>query len=189
VRLRATSGLTAAVWDDAKDEITVLSSTLGSVIVTPDNSGVVQAGSYTAYAHRVINNTAFADTFDFLPPPPPPDPPGPGTGVDSSLGWTNTIHWDTNGDGVYTPGTDLQIWNTAQLPPGGSQLIFVRVNAPGGTASGTREVSHITAWSRRDNSLFGAATDTSTVATPVTTLRAVRASSPPATPRLPSAPS
>ena len=37
----------------------------GSVIVTPDNSGVVQAGSYTAYAHRVINNTAFADTFDF----------------------------------------------------------------------------------------------------------------------------
>ena len=165
VRLRATSSLSPSVWDDAKDEITVLSTTLGSVIVTPDNSGVVQAGSYTAYAHRVINNTAFADTFDFLPPPPPPDPPGPGTGVDSSRGWTNTIHWDTNGDGVYTPGTDLQIWNTAQLPPGGSQLIFVVVNAPSGTASGTRDVSHITAWSRRDNSLFGAATDTSTVVT------------------------
>ena len=39
------------------------------------------------------------------------------------------------------------------------------VNAPGGTTSGTRDVSHITAWSRRDISLFGAATDTSTVVT------------------------
>nr|MCU0231114.1 hypothetical protein [Acidobacteriota bacterium]MCU0479340.1 hypothetical protein [Chloroflexota bacterium] len=160
VRLRATSGLSPTVWDDAKDEITVLSSTLGSVIVTPDNSGVVQAGSYTAYAHRVINNTAFADTFDLRAPGVTT-----GTGVDSSLGWTNRIYWDTNGDGVYTPGTDLQILNTAQLPPGGSQLIFVVVNAPGGTASGTREVSHLTAWSRRDISLFGAATDTSTVVT------------------------
>jgi uncharacterized repeat protein (TIGR01451 family) len=160
VRLRATSGLSGAVWDDAKDEITVLpSGTLGSVIVTPDNSGVVQAGSYTAYAHRVINNTLVADTFDLR------SPLGSPTGVDSSQNWTNTIHWDTNGDGVYTPGTDLQIVNTAQLPPGGSQLIFVVVNAPGGTAAGTRDVSHITAWSRNDPTLFGAATDTSTVVT------------------------
>ncbi len=161
VRLRAASGISPTVWDDAKNEITVLpSGTFGSVIVTPDNSGVVQAGSYTAYAHRVINNTGLAETFDLRPPGVTT-----GTGVDSSQGWTNTIHWDTNGDGVYTPGTDLQILNTAQLPPGGSQLIFVVVNAPGGTASGTRDVSHITAWSRRDNTLFGAATDTSTVVT------------------------
>jgi uncharacterized repeat protein (TIGR01451 family) len=160
VRLRATSGISPTVWDDAKNEVTVLSSTLGAVIVTPDNSGVVQAASYTAYAHRVINNTAFADTFDFRAPGVTT-----GTGVDSSQGWTNTIHWDTNGDGAYTPGTDLQILNTAQLPPGGSQLIFVVVNAPGGTASGTRDISHLTAWSRRDSSFFGAATDTSTVVT------------------------
>ncbi len=160
VRLRATSGITATVWDDAKDEITVLSSTLGSVIVTPDNSGVVQAGSYTAYSHRVINNQAFPDTFDLRAPGLTS-----GTGVDSSQGWTNTIHWDTNGDGVYTPGTDLQILNTAQLAPGASQLIFVVVNAPGGTAAGTRDVSHITAFSRVNPDVFGAATDTSTVVT------------------------
>jgi uncharacterized repeat protein (TIGR01451 family) len=160
VRLRATSSLSPAVWDDAKDEITVLSSTLGSVIVTPDNSGVVQAGSYTAYAHRVINNTGAADTFDFRAPGVTT-----GSGVDSSQGWTNRIHWDTNGDGVYTPEVDLQVVNTAQIPPGGSQLVFVVVNAPAGTLSGTRDVSHLTAWSRNNPDLFGAATDTSTVVT------------------------
>lgn len=152
VRLRATSTLSATRWDEAEDEITVLpSGSFGQVIVTPDNSGVVAAGSYTAYAHRVINNTGVSDTFDLQ--------------ADSSQSWTSTIHWDTNGDGIYTPGTDLQITNTAQLPPGASQLVFVVVNAPGGTPSGTVDVTHLTATSRNNNTLFGAATDTSTVVT------------------------
>jgi hypothetical protein len=155
VRLRATSATIAATWDDAKDEITVLPATsFGNVVVTPDNSGVVQAGGFTAYAHRVVNVTGSADTFDLV--------------VDSSRrlvdpAWRVTIHWDTNGDGVYTPAIDVPIQNTSQLPDGGSQLVFVVVSDHTGSAAGTRDVSHITATSRNDPTRFGAATDTSTV--------------------------
>jgi hypothetical protein len=39
------------------------------------------------------------------------------------------------------------------------------VNAPAGTATGTRDVTHLTATSRNNTSLFAAATDTSTVVT------------------------
>jgi uncharacterized repeat protein (TIGR01451 family) len=148
VRLVAASARSAAVSDDARDEITALGTT-APIIVTPDNSGVVVAGSFTAYSHWVINNTGAADTFDLY--------------VASTLGWTTTLHADTNGDGVFTPGVDLVIANTAFLAAGTSQRIFVVTNAPAGTAPGTRDVANITAASRATPGQFGAASDTTTV--------------------------
>ena len=148
VRLLAWSSYGAQFNDDARDEITALATT-APVIVTPDNSGIATAGLYSAYAHRVINNTGAADTFDLY--------------VASALGWPTTIHDDTNGDGEYTPGVDLQIANTAFLSAGGSQRIFVVTTPPAGAAAGTRDVSNITAASRATPGRFGAASDTTTV--------------------------
>ena len=149
VRLLATSSRGAIFNDDARDEITALAAS-AAVIVTPDNSGIVAAGSYTAYSHWAVNNTGALDTFDLY--------------VASALGWTTTLHGDTNGDGVYTPGVDLEIANTAQLAQGTSQRFFLVSNAPAGTPAGTRDVANITAVSRANPLRFGAASDTTTVA-------------------------
>lgn len=150
VVLNGVSSYGAQFRDDAKDELTVLPSGGGNVLVTPDNSGVVAAGQTTWYAHRVFNNTGAADTFDLR--------------VDSTLGWTTTVYGDSNGDGVYTPGVDLPIANTAQIPNGGSQLVFVVTTAPGGASGGTRDVAQLLATSRTSpGQFFGTATDTTTV--------------------------
>jgi uncharacterized repeat protein (TIGR01451 family) len=149
VRLLATSSRGAAFNDDARDEITALAAS-ATVIVTPDNSGIVAAGSYTAYSHWAVNNTGGPDTFDLY--------------VASALGWATTLHGDTNGDGVYTPIVDLEIANTALLAQGASQRFFLVTNAPAGTSAGTRDVANITAVSRATPTRFGAASDTTTVA-------------------------
>jgi uncharacterized repeat protein (TIGR01451 family) len=149
-RLVATSITNANVWNDVRDEIRVLDvSPTGPVELQPDNSGVVTAGNYAVYAHRVINNTGVAETFDLQ--------------ADSVLDWDVGFHWDANGDGVYTPGIDQRINNTLQLAHGASQLLFVVVNAPAGTAANTRDVTHLTARRRTNPDVFDGATDTTTV--------------------------
>lgn len=153
--LRATSTTNSNVWNDVRDEIRVLGvDPTGPVSLQPDNSGVVTAGSYAVYAHRVINNTGVAETFDLY--------------ADSSQalagnGWTATFHWDANGDGVYTPVIDQQIANTQQLAQGASQLVFVVVNAPSSATPNTVDVTHLTARRRTNPDVFDGATDTTTV--------------------------
>lgn len=151
VNLIATSNRNPLVRGTATDETTVLdASDFGPVAILPDNSGVVTAGNYTVYAHRVINNTLLNDTFDL-------------TANSTSVGWQSRFYYDSNSDGIYTPGIDIQINNTANLPPGGQQLIFVRVDAPPGATANTVDVTHLTARSRNDTNLFDGATDTTTV--------------------------
>jgi uncharacterized repeat protein (TIGR01451 family) len=151
--LVATSTTNANVWNDVRDEIRVINETpTGPVGLLPDNSGVVTADSDVVYAHRVFNYTGNADTFDLR--------------ADSSLGfvgWTASFHWDANGDGIYTPATDLPVTNTRQLAHGESQLLFVVVHAPAGATPNTVDVTHLTAISRANPELFDAATDTTTV--------------------------
>ena len=156
VFLTAASDLSPSYTDSAKDEITVLPSSVPSqVVVTPDNSGVVRTGEYAVYSHQVVNLTGVADTFDLLAVS--------SKSAEGAPGWGATLYWDTNGDGVYTEGADLLITNTAQLAPGTAQLIFVVVQAGPGATPGMRDVTHLTATSRNNDLLFGAATDTSTV--------------------------
>ncbi len=147
VRLNAVSTRSPAIADDAKDEITVISA-FAPVVVTPDNSGLFGPGGTTSYAHYVVNRTGFFDTFDLY--------------VASALSWPTTIYADTNGDGIFNPGVDLQVANTAFLAPNAAQLIFVVTTDPG-SAPGTVDVAQITAASRLNPLLFGAATDTTTV--------------------------
>jgi uncharacterized repeat protein (TIGR01451 family) len=150
VRLTATSATVPSVSDTGTNEVTVFTPSGGpEIVLVPDNSGVVTAGSYVAYTHRVYNFTGASDTIDLF--------------SISTQGWTTTVHADSNADGVYTPGTDLQITSTAALANGSSQLLFVVVNAPGGTPAGTADVTHLTATSRNNTNLFDSVTDTTTV--------------------------
>ncbi len=154
-RLFAVSNRSARVSDTAEDETTILGPTdFGPVAIIPDNSGVVAEDEWTSYAHRVINRTGVTDTFDLY--------------ADSSrheidVNWTATIYHDSNGDGVYSPGIDVAINNTLPLANGATQLVFVVVYAPLGTPTGTVDVTHLTAVSRNDDTLFDGATDTTTV--------------------------
>ncbi len=150
--LTATSDRKPAQIDAfATDETIVVGAPgAGPVIVTPDHSGVVTPAGSIAYSHLVFNNTGATDTFDL-------------GAVPTLAGWTATTYWDTNGDGVYTPGVDLAITNTQPIPDLGSQLIFVVVDAPAGAMQGDVDVTQLTVRSRNDPLLFGSATDTTTV--------------------------
>lgn len=153
IRLFATSDRDNLVNDNATDETTIVAAPgSGTVQLFPDNSGVVLAGESVVYTHRVLNTTGLTDTFDLI--------------ADSSQGWGSTIYFDSNGDGVYTPGVDVQVNNSPQLANNASAVFFVVVTAPPGTPQGTVDVTHLTAWSRRDPTIFDGATDTTTVVMP-----------------------
>jgi uncharacterized repeat protein (TIGR01451 family) len=159
-RLVATSIRDSNVWNDVRDEIRVLDvDPTGPVALEPDNSGVVTAGNYAVYAHRVINNTGAAETFDLYAD----SSRAIGDPCTPSPGWCVAFHWDANGDGVYTPGIDQQIVNTLQLAQGASQLVFVVVNAPSDATANMVDITHLTARSRTDPDVFDGATDTTTV--------------------------
>ncbi|MCP4663910.1 MAG: hypothetical protein GY856_51660, partial [bacterium] len=153
--LDAVSDRYAAVSSFATDETTVLDSIdLGPVMLLPDYSGVVTAGGSIAYTHSITNNTGATDTFDLV-------------AVPDDATWTATIYNDSNGDGVYTPGIDVEIANTLQLADGELQTFFVVVDAPVGALPGDYAVAHLTATSRNDPDLWDGATDTTTI-TPAT---------------------
>lgn len=147
--LRATSVRSPAVTATASDETLVVDS-IGEVIITPDNSGVTTPSGTVAYSHRVVNLTGAPETFDL------------NIYNSQASGWTSTIHWDTNGDGEYTPGVDLAIGNTRRLEDGESQLIFVVVTADN-QLDGAVNVSSITAQSQTNPNVLDGATDTTTV--------------------------
>jgi len=160
-RLTATSQLSTrgtSVSGYAQDEILVRNLLdLGPVAVLPDNSGVATAGGSRVYVHRVFNNTGASDTLDL-------------TVVSDAAAacgtppcWSAAIYWDSNGDGVYTPGIDQQVVNSQVLATGASQLLFVEVSAPSSAVSGDRDVTHLTATSRNSPNLYGVATDTTTL--------------------------
>lgn len=137
------------------DEVTVLTSAqFGPVEVIADQSGVANAGSFVAYPMTILNNTGGVATFSLT-----------ATGTQS---WTRTIHADSNGDGLYTPGVDLQITNTASLLNGGSQRVFVVENVPPGTAAGTVDVTVLNAISTTNATHYDSATLTTRVQAPTT---------------------
>ena len=145
VELRATSDLRANVRGSAFDEITVADGSVpgaGDILVIPDSASNALAGESVVYTHTVTNLTGATDVFDLQ--------------ADSSQGWTTTIYRDTNGDGVYTPGVDTAISNTASLAAGASQTVFVVVDVPGAAAAGSVDITHITARSQANPDIWAA---------------------------------
>ena len=154
--LRATSDRNPGSFDIATDE-TMAVDALEPVIVVPDNSGVGAAGGIAVYSHRVINNTGATTAFDLS-----------AARENEPSTWTTAFYWDANGDGVYTPGIDIEITNTQQLADGESQTIFVVVGVPLGVVDFETDVIHITAALPSDpDNVFGTATDTTTVSPPL----------------------
>ncbi|MDX2437166.1 MAG: C25 family cysteine peptidase [Acidobacteriota bacterium] len=154
--LRATSDRNPGRFDIATDE-TMAVDALEPVIVLPDNSGVGTAGGTAVYTHRVINNTGATATLDLS-----------AARENEPSTWTTTFYWDANGDGVYSPGIDIEITNTQQLADGASQTIFVVVGVPLGVVDFETDVIHLTAALPSDpDNVFGTATDTTTVRPPL----------------------
>ncbi len=154
--LKAVSDRNPARFDIATDE-TMAVSVVEPVIFLADNSGVGAAGGTAVYAHRVLNNTGAAATFTLT--------------AARELGapvWPTAFYWDANGNGVYTPGVDIQIANTQQLAQGQSQLIFAVVSIPPATPDFTTDVVHLTAALSSDPvNVFAVVTDTTTVRPPL----------------------
>lgn len=154
--LKAVSDRNPARFDIATDE-TMAVSAVEPVIFVADNSGVGAAGGTAVYAHRVLNNTGAPATFTLT--------------AARELGatvWPTAFYWDANGNGVYTPGVDIQIANTQQLAQGQSQLIFAVVSVPPGTPDFTTDVVHLTAALSSDpDNVFAVVTDTTTVRPPL----------------------
>lgn len=150
-RLTATSNRNSMVSDVAIDETIIVDpADVGDVVLVSDQSGVIGPGGTIAYTHRIFNNTGVNDTFDLVL-------------GGTTAGWTSTIYADNNGDGVYTPGIDIAISNTLNLPDGGFQTFFVVVDAPGGAMPGDTDVTAISAISQNDPTLGDSASDTTTV--------------------------
>ncbi len=154
--LKAVSDRNPARFDIATDE-TMAVSVVEPVIFVADNSGVGAAGGTAVYAHRVLNNTGGAATFTLA--------------AAREIGapvWPTAFYWDANGNGVYTPGVDIQITNTQQLAQGQSQLIFAVVSVPPGTPDFSTDVVHLTAALSSDPvNVFAVVTDTTTVRPPL----------------------
>jgi Peptidase family C25 len=151
--LTAISTSNPAIKAKATDEVTVLGSG-SNVEVLPDQSGVVNnaAGSFVAYTHLVVNNTGAAETFDLT--------------ASSKLGWTTRIYVDTNNDGIFS-NSDVQVANTAVIPSGGSQRVFLVMTVPaGGVAAGTTDVSLLRAQSRTNAVNYDVVSDTTTAVAP-----------------------
>lgn len=147
--LTASSNSFSSVEAFATDE-TVVADQEGPIVLVSDQSGIVSAGDQVVYNHTIFNNTGLTDTFDLSAYPTEP-------------GWTSTVYNDSNGDGLYTPGIDVEISNTLQLADGESQMFFVVVEAPPGALPGDTDVTNITAVSRNNTALFDGVTDTTTV--------------------------
>jgi len=154
--LRATSDRNPARFDIATDE-TMAVSAVEPVIFLADNSGVGAAGGTAVYAHRVLNNTGAPATFTLS-----------AARENGAPVWPTAFYWDANGNGIYTPGVDIQITNTQQLANGQSQLIFAVVSVPAGTPDFSTDVVHLTAALTTDpTNVFASVTDTTTVRPPL----------------------
>lgn len=105
-----------------------------NLLLTPDNSGQTNPGSFINYTHNLVNNGNVAEanivlsTSDTL----------------TADGWSSSIFEDTNGSGVFDSG-DVLISNIANLPAGANRLLFVRVFVPTTAAQGVTNTTTLTA--------------------------------------------
>jgi uncharacterized repeat protein (TIGR01451 family) len=159
--LTAVSTTSPFVTAKGTDEVTVLAAGAGGVPgqngvnILPDQSGSVAntAGSTEVYTHTIVNTTGAAEVFDIT--------------AQSTLGWSPKIYFDSNGDGVFTPGVDTQITNTASIPNGGSQKIFIVVTVPaGGVPAGTTDVTLVRVQGRTNTLNYDVVSDTTTAVAP-----------------------
>jgi trimeric autotransporter adhesin len=114
-----------SIADTIRDQVTVVP--VRAVTLTPNGAQGTVAGATVTYTHVLTNNGNLAEAIvfpaNFLADSQTPAYP-----------WTSTAFIDTNGNGVFDPGTDTQIVpGTTTIPsllPNEQRAIFIRVAAP-----------------------------------------------------------
>jgi uncharacterized repeat protein (TIGR01451 family) len=168
IYFRAQSPTTGAL--DRKHDAVTIPATGRSITIVPNNTGQVFPNGTVVYSHTITNNGTVLEGNS---------PAGAGSTAlalsNSQAGWTTTLYWDNNGNGIFDGTepvvTDLTFLSggAAGLAAGESATVFVRVVAPAAAATGTINTTTLTATT--DPGLVGGlpapavatATDTTTV--------------------------
>lgn len=114
-------------------------TTVGSVLVVPDQSGSMAPGSVATYRNTITNTTSEQRTLDLT--------------VSSSRSWPVKV--------VSTGGADI---TQLTLGPGASTDVYVKVTVPPGTAFGLVDVTTLAARDSAAPSIRGSGRDTTTCA-------------------------
>ena len=141
---KAQSPTTGAL--DRKHDAVTIPATARSITIVPNNSGQVFPNGTVVYSHTITNNGTVLEGNNAA---------GVGSTLlalsNSQAGWTTTLYWDNNTNGIFD-GTEPVVTNltflsggVAGLAPGESAVLFVKVVAPAGAASGTVDVTTLTA--------------------------------------------
>jgi len=130
--------------------VTTVVSQVAGVDVSPATANVTGAQGTSVTIGASINNTGNgSDTFDLV--------------ATNSCGWTVTIYWDENGNGVKDATETTVVSDTDSIPADSDFEVVLVVEIPAGTANDTSCDTTLTATSRFD----GGITDTSTLTTQV----------------------
>ncbi len=132
--VRATSFLNPSKTASATNNTVV-----GSIAITPDNSGSIATGTVISYTHLISNNTATTDTVNL-------------TAI-SSQGWP-VIFKDANGETTITSVT---------VGPNSSLSILVQISVPATATVGTQDITAVRATSTNNPGNYDQAFDRTTV--------------------------
>lgn len=131
-----TNQASASYHDVSANNFTALSNTttvtvtsVYSVSVTAPADLVGGSNTVVYYPYTVTNSGNDNNTFTLTA----------ATGTTLPAGWTATIYFDTNGDGVHQPGETTVTGTTGVLLPGGIYRFFVGVTIPLNTPNGTQD--------------------------------------------------
>lgn len=142
VYFRALSPTSAAV-DRLHDAVTV--NAVRSISLTPNGTGQTYPGGSYVYTHTLTNNGNVAEggTGTVLSTLTP-------TQANNGSGWTSTLYYDTNANGVLDAADTLvtgslnAVLPAGGLAPGASVTIFEKVIAPSGAVAGTVNTTTVT---------------------------------------------
>jgi uncharacterized repeat protein (TIGR01451 family) len=126
---RALSPNTAAT-DSKHDAVTV--ALINDIMLEPDNQGQILPGGTIIYTHW-LNNQGNADQTNITL-----------SQSNNAPDWSSELYEDTDNDGVLSSG-DIRISAIANLVAGERKRLFVKVYAPATAATGTANLTVLTA--------------------------------------------
>jgi uncharacterized repeat protein (TIGR01451 family) len=143
IYFRALSPTTGAS-DRKHDAVTISGGR--SLTIVPNNTGQVFPNGTVVYSHTITNSGTVLEGNNAS---------GAGSTTltlsNNQAGWTTTLYWDNDGDGKFD-GTEPVVSDltflsggAAGLSPGESAVLFVKVVAPSGAATGAVNVTTLTA--------------------------------------------
>ena len=125
IQFRVQQQSDATVFDTKRDQITVQQA--HNVTITPNGMQSTVPGGAVTYTHVLTNNGNVAEPITF------PTAAFLTNSQVPTYAWNSTAYIDTNNNGVLDIGIDTPIvpgTTTFTLPPNGTQVVFIRVNAP-----------------------------------------------------------